>query len=79
MRQDQRTNVPEVNDQHGQFQVQMRDDKWSVFDGRTGGWTGRFETYKEADAKAAQLHAARQAEAAANVQAFFVNRNGNPA
>jgi hypothetical protein len=79
MRQDRRTNVPEADESHGQYSVQMRNDKWSVFDLRTGGWTGSFETYREADTKAADLHAARQAEAARNVNHFYLTRNGNPA
>jgi hypothetical protein len=79
MRQDRRTNVPEADESHGQFSVQMRNDKWSVFDARTGGWTGSFETYREADSKAADLHAARQREAAANVTQFYTTLRGNPA
>ena len=78
MRQDRRTNVPEVSDAHGQFQVQMRNDKWSVHDAKTGGWTGSFETYREADTKAAELHTARQKEAVSNINAFFTNRTGSP-
>lgn len=79
MRQDQRTNVPEANEKHGQFQVQMKGDQWSVFDLRTSGWSKGFDTYKLADQHAAELHAQRQAEAARNVAHFYTNRNGNPA
>jgi hypothetical protein len=79
MRQDRRTNVPESDETHGSYQVQMRNDKWAVFDLRTGGWSKGFESYKEADAHAAELHSNRQAERAAAVNHFYVNRNGNPA
>jgi hypothetical protein len=79
MRQQYKTNVPEQS-VTGQFQVQMKNDKWHVFDGKTGGWSKNpHETYKAADIEAAELHAARQAESVAAIQQFHLSRNGNPA
>jgi hypothetical protein len=81
MRQQYRTNVPEQS-VTGQYQVQMKGDKWHVFDGKTGGWSKNpHETYKGAEAEALKLHEARQAESAAAIQQFHLSRNvnGNPA
>jgi hypothetical protein len=81
MRQQYRTNVPEQS-ATGQYQVQMKGDKWHVFDGKTGGWSKTaHDTYKGANAEADSLHGIRQAEAAAAISNFHLSRNlnGNPA
>jgi hypothetical protein len=79
MRQDKRTNVPEVGEPFHPYQVQGRNDGWSVFDASTGGWTGQFESFKAANVKAKELFEAKQAEASKRIQHFHLSRNGNPA
>jgi hypothetical protein len=60
MRQDQRTNVPELDESHGTFDVQRKGEKWAVFDRATGGWGKGFDTYAEAVAHAHELFLAKQ-------------------
>ncbi|NUX98758.1 hypothetical protein [Paraburkholderia youngii] len=79
MRQDQRTNVPEVGEPYHPFQVQGKGDGWAVFDASTGGWTRVFDTYKEAQAKAKSLFEDKQRQAVANIDAFYKSRTARNA
>ncbi|CDK30083.1 hypothetical protein AMP1_11 [Burkholderia phage AMP1] len=67
MRQQFRTNLPEQDDLHP-LSVQLKDDKWHVFDASTGGWSKEgFESYKGADALAREIKHQQKVNAAARV------------
>jgi len=46
--------VPETDNLYP-LSVQLKGDAWHVFDARTGGWTGPFESYWHAENRAREL------------------------